>query len=211
MLLLRLLMAAMTSELLHRLKVLHIRTIEPIESRSAVIMLDMRVAVFILIVFFPTRVELERPKRCITDVLSISVLSFLGKSLLMLPDPLLELILLLGVFLGLGTLGFLILHSLLQIREKVIDLGLPSVVLLLYQAFISAVLHVLAQGLEDLDFAVLVAFGDGTLLNLHQEPLLHLYLLELPIPPHLFICEAPAAENLSLGPEHSLLAGLVED
>ena len=96
----------------------------------------MRVTVFILVVLFPARVELERPKRCITDVLSISVLSFLRKSLLMLPDPLLELILLLGVFLGLGTLGFLILHSLLQIREKVIDLGLPSVVLLLYQTFI---------------------------------------------------------------------------
>ena len=139
------------------------------------------------------------------------MLSFLCESFLVLPDPLLELIFLLIVFFSLSSLRFLILHSLLQICEKVIDLSLPSVVFLLDHAFISAVLHVLTQGLEDLDLAVLVTFRDGTLLYLHQEPLLHLYLLELPIPPHLLIRKAPAAEDLGFGPKLSLLERLVED
>ena len=81
----------------------------------------------------------------------------------------------------------------------------------LNQPFISPVLNILPQGLENLYFAVLDAFRDGTLLYLHQKPLLHLYLFKLSVPASLLICKAPAAEDLSFGPEYSLLAGLVED
>ena len=91
------------AELLYRLKVLHIRTVEPIESRNAVIRLDMRV-VHLFFVLFPSRVELERPERSISYVLSIGMLPLFCEPPLVLPDSLLELVLLRGILLGLGPL-----------------------------------------------------------------------------------------------------------
>ena len=128
---------------------------------------------------------------------------------MVLTDPILQLLLLLGVLSLLGLLTFLALDPLFQILKEVVDLGLPRVMLLLDYSLVLANHYILAKGTKYLDFAAFLSLASRPLLDLHQETLLHFDLFKLSVPLLIFDGEAPTAEYLSLPMEGFLAEGLV--
>ena len=128
---------------------------------------------------------------------------------MVLTNPILQFLLLLGVLSLLGLLTFLALDPLFQILKEVVDLGLPRVMLLLDYSLVLANHYILAKGTKYLDFAPFLSLASRPLLDLHQETLLHFDFFKLSVPLLIFDGEAPTAEYLSLPMEGFLAEGLV--
>ena len=149
-------------------------------------------------------IDFKRPERSIIYIAYISVVSLLSKLLVVLTDPILQLLLLLRVLSLLGLLTFLSLDPLFQILKEVVDLGLPRVVLLFDYSLVFANHYILAKGTKYLDFAPFLSLASRPLLDLHQETLLHFYFFKLAVSLRILYGEAPTAEYLSLPMEDFL-------